>query len=141
MSALRSCRTHRGRQLSLAPARRPIPRAIPPQWRRQRRHRRPPPPGPPAQTTPDRLLSRPCSTPPEARSKGRDALVPTTPQRRGAQERSRDETACGARSGARPLTGPSTVAASAKVEPRPHQSEEISVAAFEEIHPAVDIGI
>jgi hypothetical protein len=37
-------------------------------------------------------------------------FVPTAPHRHGAQERSRDETACGARLGARPLTAPSTVA-------------------------------
>ena len=42
--------------------------------------------------------------------KGRDPFVPTPPAGGGAQERSRDATACGARLGARPLTDPSTVA-------------------------------
>jgi hypothetical protein len=37
-------------------------------------------------------------------------FVPTASDDDGAQERSRDETACGARVSARPLTDPSTVA-------------------------------
>ena len=52
-----------------------------------------------------------CST-----RRRRDRIVgapfaPTATSGRGAQERSRDATACGARSRARPLTAPSTVAA------------------------------
>jgi hypothetical protein len=52
-----------------------------------------------------------CST---RRRRGRTVgtpFAPTASGRRGAQERSRDATACGARVSARPLTAPSTVAA------------------------------
>ena len=56
------------------------------------------------------LKPPPLFDPPEARSKGRDPFVPTSSAGRGAQEGSRDETACGARDGARPLTALSTVA-------------------------------
>jgi hypothetical protein len=52
-----------------------------------------------------------CST---RRRRGRSVgtpFAPTASGRRGAQERSRDATACGARVSARPLTAPSTAAA------------------------------
>ena len=107
-AAPRRGRPHRGRQLPAAPACRPG-------------SRKPAPPQPPYATadTPRRRgrppKIRPYPEPPFVRPAGGGRkrgtpFVPTSSSGHGAQERSRDETARGARLGARPLTAPSTVA-------------------------------
>ena len=58
--------------------------------------------------------------------------------RQGAQERSRDETACGERASARPLTAPSTVASLAKVRAIQQRSGEFYSGTFEEFSTGID---
>ena len=108
---LRSLHAYRGRQLPSAPTRRPRSGSPAPEGHRQSGRRcaasaRTATQNPRGQT----FVAALCST---RRRRGRivgTPFVPTGFNGRGAQERSRDETACGARVSARPLTAPSTVA-------------------------------
>src|SRR5271165_7626220 len=66
-------------------------------------------------------------------------FAPTGSGGHGAQERSRDETACGARLGARPLTAPSTVAFVNRFSSARQRSGEFSTGTFGEISTGIDI--
>ena len=59
--------------------------------------------------------------------------------RQGAQERSRDKTACGGRASARPLTAPSTVAAHTKVRAIQQRSGEFYSGTSEEFSTGIDM--
>src|SRR5271166_806405 len=65
-------------------------------------------------------------------------FAPTGSGGHGAQERSRDGTACGARLGARPLTAPSTVAFVNRFSSARQRSGEFSTGTFGEISTGID---
>src|SRR5271166_6560946 len=67
-------------------------------------------------------------------------FAPTGSGGDGAQERSRDGTACGARLGARPLTAPSTVAFVNRFSSARQRSGEFSTGTFGEISTGIDKG-